>query len=109
MLAEGAEEHVHLPGEDMLCEVADYWCVKRDLHFEQSQDVVYRVEAGDWCDRHEISHMYECLGVEHLVLGILVEQVTVLDQISWQVVVTLEQCLQVQDQLLVFISDLRAV
>lgn len=69
-----SEVHVEFSRHEHFGQVLDNWGVDGNLHLEESQDVVDRVESCDGRDTHKVRHVHERLGSEHAELPITRKQ-----------------------------------
>jgi hypothetical protein len=87
-----SKQHFQLTCNDEPCEVFDVGSIYGNLHLEQLEDVVERVKASHRLDGHEVGDVDESFSIEVLEVCVLVEDVPVLQVVSWECVFFPEDC-----------------
>jgi len=77
--------------------MSNYRCLDINLYFEQAQNVVDGVQSGDRLNAHEVSHVDQCLCIEHFQPAVLRKQQSVLKYVCWKNLILLQQLFQRPD------------
>lgn len=81
LLPQLSKEHVKLASNEPLRHDLDEAGVYRNLHLEETQDVVEGVQTCDGLNTHKVGHMHERLGTEHAEVAVSGEKLAILEQV----------------------------